>query len=205
MHRIGRARAVLRVAPQPDHPHVECLGELREASANVAEPDDQQGLAAEFVLARRQVADHAAPDALPLIVAGLGQPPRQRQDQRDGVFRDRLRVDAARAGEADAALLEGLAPELIGAGPDRLDEAQLGGARGEIVAPQPRDHQHIGIGDAPAKLLGAANLKARDTGIAPRELRLKLIGDMREADRQLVPGWQHALVLPLVPPAGKTA
>jgi hypothetical protein len=105
-------------------------------------------------------------------------------------------VDAARARKANAAILEDRAPELVGAGPDRLDEAQLCRTRGEIVAPQPGDHQHISFGDAPIELLGAANFEARDARIAPNEPLLQPIGDMREADRRLVPGWQHCQVLP---------
>src|SRR5205807_5847836 len=54
-------------------------------------------------------------------------------------------VDAACAGKADAALGQLCARELVGAGADRLDEAELLGTVENAVMPQPGDHQHIGL------------------------------------------------------------
>ena len=163
MHLVGIA-AARRVAPQADHPHVEGLGETREAAADIAEPDDEQRLAAELVLALRQVADHPAPDALCLVVARLGQAAGQRQDQRHGVLGDGARVDAAGAGEADIAALELVARELVGAGADRLDEAQPRRAVEEGVAPQAGDHQHVGLADAGRECFGVAHRETLDAG-----------------------------------------
>jgi hypothetical protein len=72
--------------------------------ADLAEPDDQQRLAAQFVLPPAEIADHAAPMPLRLVVPRLGETPGERQDQRHRMFRDGAVIDPARAGEAYAAL-----------------------------------------------------------------------------------------------------
>jgi hypothetical protein len=92
-------------------------------------------LAAELVLAQRQIADHAAPDSPCLVVARLGKAAAQGEDQRHRVLGDGAGVDAARAGEADAAPRQLVARKLVGAGADRLDEAQLRRAVEEAVLP----------------------------------------------------------------------
>ena len=68
-----------------------------------AEADDQQGLAAELVLARGEVGDHAAPVLLGLVVARDVELPLHGEDQRHGVLGDGARIDALRARQADAA------------------------------------------------------------------------------------------------------
>src|SRR6476659_7864843 len=88
-------------------------------------PTTRSVFASELVLALRQVREHAAPHMLGLIIACLRQPPGQRQNERHHVFGNGVDIDALRAGEADAALLEHCTVELIGAGTDRLNEAQL--------------------------------------------------------------------------------
>ncbi len=130
-----------------DHAHVERLGELREPAADLSEADDQQRLAAEFVLTLRDVADHTALGPSCLVVPRLGKPARERQHQCQDVFRDRAGIDAAGARQPHAVLRERLARKLVGAGADRLDEAQPFRSRQEVVAPEPRDHQHVGLGD----------------------------------------------------------
>ena len=74
--RIGAVGALRGIAADADDLHVEGLGELGEMAADAAHADDQQGLAAQLVLALGEVADHAAPHLLVLVVARLGQPPR---------------------------------------------------------------------------------------------------------------------------------
>jgi hypothetical protein len=108
-----------------------------------------------------------------------------------------------RARKPDAALLQRLAPELIGPGADRLDETQLPGTLDELVAPQPRDHQDIGLGNPLLKLLKAPHFKTRDTGVALQKPLLQPVGDMRKADRRLVPRRQHDQLLPSRPAAHK--
>jgi hypothetical protein len=56
VHRIRVSSTGTWVAADADHPHVERLGELREPAADLSEADDQQRLAAEFVLSLRDVA-----------------------------------------------------------------------------------------------------------------------------------------------------
>ena len=63
MNRVGGAAPARRIAAQPDHPHVERLGQPGETAADIAEADDQQRLAAKLVLALGEISDHAAPDA----------------------------------------------------------------------------------------------------------------------------------------------
>src|SRR5207302_7430333 len=123
LHLIGIA-APRRIAPQADDAHIEGLGEARQAAADIPKTDDEQRLAAELILALCEIADHLPPDMPVLVVARLGKAAGQCQDQRHAVLRDGARVDAARAGEADIAALELAAWELVGAGADRLDEAQ---------------------------------------------------------------------------------
>ena len=65
MHRIRVSGTGARVAADADHAHVERLGELREPAADLSEADDQQRLAAEFVLSPREVANHTAPGSVP--------------------------------------------------------------------------------------------------------------------------------------------
>jgi len=79
VHRIRVSGTGARVAADADHAHVERLGKLREPAADLSEADDQQRLAAEFVLSLREVADHTAPDPFCLVVARLGKPARERQ------------------------------------------------------------------------------------------------------------------------------
>src|SRR5215469_7033469 len=116
MHRIRRAMAGLRMAPQPDHAHVEGFGELSDAPADLTEPDDEQCLAAELVLPAGEIADHATPYLLHLVVARLREAARQSEDQSHRVLGDRSVVDAPRAREADAASRQFFARELVGAG-----------------------------------------------------------------------------------------
>src|SRR5208283_3306646 len=104
------------------------FGELGEASADLPEADDKERLAAELVLALRGIADHAAPDPFCLVVARLGKPAAQCQDEGHRMLGDRSVVDAAGTGEADAALGQLDERELVGAGADRLDIAELFGA-----------------------------------------------------------------------------
>src|SRR5262249_31150430 len=131
------------IPPQPDNAHIEGFGELGKASADLPQTHHKERLGAQLVLALGEVANHAAPNPSFLIVARLGKPAAPRQDEGHGMFRDRAVVDAARAGEADAALCQLIARELIGAGADRLYETKFRRAVEKMVLPQPGDHQHI--------------------------------------------------------------
>ena len=144
--------------------HAEGARHPRQPRADAPEPDDQQGLAGELVLALRQVGDHAAPVPPGLVVAGEVQLPRQRQDQRHGVLRHRLGVDALRAGEPDAGGGERVAIVLVGAGADRLDEGEPRRARDELVAPHHRHAQHVEFAEPRVKLVEGADLEMADAG-----------------------------------------
>jgi hypothetical protein len=67
----------------------------------------------------------------------LGKPEAQRQGEGHRVLRDRPVVDAAGIGKADAALRQLYARELVSAGADRLDEAELLRAVEKTVLPSP--------------------------------------------------------------------
>ena len=96
---------------------------MGQAPTDSAKADDQQRLAAQFVLALRQVADHAPPKALRLVVARLGKAPAEGQDQCHGMFRDRLRIHALGTGQADTGDAQRILAILVDTGTDRLDEA----------------------------------------------------------------------------------
>ncbi len=108
------------------------------------------------------------------------------------MLRDRAVVDTARAGKADAALLQFFERKLVGAGANRLNEAKLARAVEKAVVPQPRDHQHVGLAHPVLQGLGIANGKAVDAGIEGRKPLMQLIGDMGKADRELVVGRKHS-------------
>ena len=135
MHRIGRAMAEGRITPQPDDAHIESLGESGESPADVADTDDEQRLAGKLVLALRQIADHLAPDAPCLIVARLGKPAAQGENERHCVLGHGTGIDPTRAGQTDAAERQLIARELVGPGADRLDKAQPRRALEQIIPP----------------------------------------------------------------------
>ena len=78
-----------------------------------------------------------------VCLSRLGKPTREGQHQRHDMLGDRAGIDTPGAREPHAVLLERLARDLVGAGADRLDEAQPLRTQQDIVAPEPRDHQHI--------------------------------------------------------------
>ncbi len=123
MHGICRVATLGGIPPQPDDAHIEGFGELGEASAYLPQTDDKECLAAKLVLPLGEIADHATPKPPCLIITRLGKPAAQCQDQRHRVLGDGPVVDTAGTGEADAALCQFLARELVGAGADCLDEA----------------------------------------------------------------------------------
>ena len=97
-------------------------------------------------------------------------------------------IDAAGASEPHAVLLERLARELVGAGTDRLEETQPLRARQEIVTPEPRDHQHVGLAYPLLERGAVAHLEALDAGRECQEALAQPIGNMRKTDRQLALG-----------------
>src|SRR5581483_4507361 len=181
------------IALEADHAHAESLGEPRQTSADAAEPDDDQRLAAELVLPLRQVGDHAAPGMLRLVVARLREATRHRQNERHCVLGHSVDVDALRTGEPNAATIEHGAIELIGAGADGLNEMQLARALGELVAPQPRNHQHVGLTDARLELFARGHAEAFDRQLAQHEALLQLVGDVSKADGELALRGKHRL------------
>ena len=78
---IGGCGGGGRVALGRQHAHVERFGQPGQPRADLAQTDDQQGFAAQFIFALRQVADHAAPEAALLAVASAVDVAREGQDQ----------------------------------------------------------------------------------------------------------------------------
>src|SRR5206468_5184275 len=72
MHGIGSVRASRRIAAHPEHLHAEGFRETGQASADSAEPDNDQRLAREFVFALPEVGDHPAPVVPCLVIARFG-------------------------------------------------------------------------------------------------------------------------------------
>ena len=174
--------------------HSEGARQPRQPRADAPEPDDQQGLAGELVLALRQVGDHAAPVPPGLVVAGEVQLARQRQDQRHGVLRHRLGVDALRARQPDAGGGERVAtywsvPALI----DWMKASR--GARAMNSLRHIIDtHSTSNSPSRAVKLVEGADLEMADAGVAQREPFRHAIGDMGKADRQVVLGGDGAHV-----------
>ncbi len=78
--------------------------------------------------------------------------------------------------------LEQRAVVLVGAGAQRLHEAQAGRAVQQVIAPQAGDDEHVRLADARFQLLERAHLEAAQAGVSRGESVLHAIGDMREAD-----------------------
>ncbi len=197
MHLIGTLRPAGDVLPHAHHRHAEGLAQPRDAPADAPQPDHHRGLAAGLVLALGEVALHAAPDALGLVVACLGDAAQQCQHQGDRVFADGIGVDALAAGEADAGRLQHIAVILVGAGGAGLHEAQPGRDRRQVVAPHARADQHIHPGGMRVEFLARARLDEADAGVARGEAVTEAIGDMGETDGQLVARRQHRWALPV--------
>ena len=100
------------------------------------------------------------------------------------MLRDRLLVGALRAGKTHPCRPDGFPRELVGARADRLNEAQTLGPREELVAPQPRHHEHIRLGNPPREAVEVAHLEVTERRAAPRIFVREPIGRVREADRQ---------------------
>jgi hypothetical protein len=172
--------------------YIEGFGELREASADLPQADDKECLAAEFVFTLGEIADHAAPEALCLVIARPGKPTAQREDEGHRVLRSGAVADTARAGEANGALCQFFERKLISAGADRLDKAEFLRALKKAVMPQPRDHEHVGLADPILQGPGIANGEAIDTAVEGRKPLMQPIGDVGEADRKLFIGGSMA-------------
>jgi len=94
------------------------------------------------------------------------QLPGQRQDQRHGVLRHRLRIHALRARQTDAGGLERVARVLVGAGADRLNESEPWRPLNELVAPQHGHAQEIELAQSRRELVERADLEIPDPGVA---------------------------------------
>src|SRR6516162_9930855 len=128
---------------------------------------------------------------LPWLSRALGKPAAQCKDEGHRVLRDRAVVDAARAGEADAALCQLFVRELVSAGANCLYEAELRCTVEEAILPQPGDHQHIGLAHPIFQGRGIADDETMDAGIETRKPLMQPVGDMGEADRKLFRGGKH--------------
>jgi hypothetical protein len=65
-------------------------------------------------------------------------------------------------------------------------------ARGkEFVAPEPRDHRHVGLADPLLEFVAVAHLEALDAGRERQEALAQPIGNMGKTDRQLFLGREH--------------
>jgi hypothetical protein len=153
--------------------------------ADAAHADDEQRLAAEFVLALAEIADHAAPHLLVLIVARFRQSTRHRKDQRDRMLGHGARIDACSTGKPNVLRRQLLPGILVHARTDRLDELQLGGGRNQLVLPHARDHHDIGFAHPLLQIVEVPDLKALHPGLAQVEARLHLVRRVGEANRHV--------------------
>jgi hypothetical protein len=196
---VGRPRALGRIAPGGDHPHVEGLGKRGQPRADAAQTGDHQRLAAELVFALRDVTDHAPPFVRDLVVARLRNLPRHGEDQGDGMLGDRALVYALRAGDANAGRAQRVAGILVGAGADRLDEGEPGRRGNQFVPPQPGAQQHVHLADARLQIVEAAHLEPVNAGVAQSEAFTHAISDVGETYDQLVFGRErtraHGIVI----------
>jgi hypothetical protein len=124
--------------------------------------------------------------------------PLEGEDQRHGVLRHRVGIDAGGVGEADVVRAQHLLVVLIDAGADRLDELEaLGGGR-HLVLPHHGDHHHVGLGDPRGHVLGLPHLEMGDAGVARRKAAGHLVGAMGKADVEAVFWWEHVGLVLLV-------
>src|SRR5437868_8557807 len=103
---VSAIAAGRRISADADYVQIESLRELRQPTADPPETDDDQRFSAEFVLASREITNHAAPDALFPIVASFRQSARHRQDQGHRMLGHGTSVDPLSARQANAVLLE---------------------------------------------------------------------------------------------------
>ena len=126
---IGRLQLGLdvRVHPAPVvimHREAEALGPARHRLADAAHADDAQALAPDAMAQHRGRAP-AGPVAGAHQVLALAQPPRYGEDQGHGHVRRVLGQDARGVGHGDAAHARGLEVDMVDAGAEGGDEAQL--------------------------------------------------------------------------------
>jgi hypothetical protein len=118
------------------------------------------------------------------------------------MLRHRPGIHAARAGEADAALLQLFTIELVGAGADRLDEAQPRRRVEEVVAPEAGDHDDLRFADALLEIFPRSHFEALDGRLPRKEALLHPIGGVREENRHLSsPGLQMREILGRLAPS----
>ena len=108
------------------------------------------------------------------------------------MFGDRALVGALRAGEPYARSTQRFARVLVEPRADRLDEGQSRRLGDEFIAPQTGHQQHVGFADALLELVETAHLERIDAGIAQCELLAHAVGDVGEADAELVFGGKSA-------------
>ena len=172
----------------PIDPHAARLRDPGQLGADGAEPEDDEGVAGEIVLALGERGDHAPPDVSALIVPRLGQMARQGEDERHAMLGDGIPVDAARIRERDAPRAEVVERELIVARADRLDVGQPLRPRQDLVAPEARDDQDIRRADARQRVVQGGSLEMGHAGSARLEPLRETVGGVRELDRDLVAG-----------------
>src|SRR5262249_22214272 len=185
---IGCFATLRWIALDADHAHVEGLRQLRQAAADTAQPNDQKGLTAEFVLALRQIGNHAAPNVLGLVVARFWQTPRNSENESHGMFGDGAHIYPLRARKTNPALLQIFQVELVSTRANRLDEAQPVRFFEQLVAPQAGHNDDIRFADAALEFICRTYIKAVDPDLPRQEPLLHLVSNVSKANRQLIFG-----------------
>jgi hypothetical protein len=145
-----------RATADADHLEIEGARECCKARSDATQADDDEGPAAEFLLARRRIGDHARPAPLVLVVARLPEMTGHGKDKGDRMLGHDPFVRALGACEPDAAALQDLARELVRARADGLDEAQPRRGLGIFVSPQERREKNIRLRQGGLQLVGSA-------------------------------------------------
>src|SRR5437879_609110 len=94
-----------------------------------------------------------------LVVACLRQSTRQRQHQCQRMLCHRAFVGALSARESNAAHPQRFMVVLIGAGADRLDEAQVFGTIEQLIAPETGHREYLSLADSRRELFERPQLE----------------------------------------------
>ena len=117
--------------------HIKRLADAGNAPANAACAHHNHGLAAGFILALREIAHHAAPEALGLIVARFRHAAQNAKHQRNRMFADRIGIAALSTCQPNTRRAQHIAVILIRPGAGALHKAQAGRELRQIIPPEP--------------------------------------------------------------------
>ena len=154
--RAGILSAAIRT-PSRDDFHAECRADPGNGAAEIAEPDDAEGLAVELADREVEQAELVAVGPRPVAqqFAIFQYVVRQREDQRKNMLRDRWRAVVANIADRDVVFPRRPEVDIVCTGGGQADQAQVGRARqGTRVQPHLVDQHDPGAGDALGHLPG---------------------------------------------------